>query len=70
MPHESTNFSSSATMVHNDGSSGSGMQQSSHMSSMASMGHHDHGHGFGGSHPSNYSQSQKFNWALKIIYGL
>ncbi|MCD7461880.1 hypothetical protein HAX54_047333 [Datura stramonium] len=65
MPHDSTNFSSSSTtMVHNDGGYGSGMQQSSHahMSSMA-MGHH--GHGYGGTYPSNYSQSQKFNWALK-----
>ncbi|KAL3337286.1 hypothetical protein AABB24_029773 [Solanum stoloniferum] len=52
MPRESTNFSSSATMVHSDGSYGSGMQQSSHASSMVSMGHHDHGHGhgYGGSH--------------------
>ena len=41
MPHESTNFSSSATMVHNEGGYGNEMQQSSHahMSSMA-MGHH------------------------------
>ncbi|XP_059315867.1 uncharacterized protein LOC132066602 [Lycium ferocissimum] len=65
MPHDSTNFSSSTTMAHNDGGYGSGMQQSSHahMSSSMAMGHHGHG----GSHPSGYSQSQKFNWALKNL---
>ncbi|XP_059315866.1 uncharacterized protein LOC132066601 [Lycium ferocissimum] len=65
MPHDSTNFSSSTTMVHNDGGYGSGMQQSSHahMSSMGATGHH--GHGYGGSHPSGYGQSQNFNWAHK-----
>lgn len=61
MPHDSTNFSSSAAMVHSEGGYGGGMQQSSHahMSSMAM------GHGYGGSHPSNYSYNQKLNWALK-----
>ncbi|XP_055806968.1 uncharacterized protein LOC129875742 [Solanum dulcamara] len=70
MPHDSTNFSSSPTMVHSDGGYGGGMQQSSHahMSSM-SMGHHGrvhgHGHGYGGSHQNSYSQ--KTNWALKNL---
>ncbi|KAK4376934.1 hypothetical protein RND71_003230 [Anisodus tanguticus] len=66
MPHDSTNFSSSTTMVHNDGGYGTGMQQSSygHVSPMG-MGHHGHDHGYGGSHRNNYTQSQKFNWALK-----
>ncbi|KAK4376933.1 hypothetical protein RND71_003229 [Anisodus tanguticus] len=72
MPHDLTNFSSSTTMVHNDGGYGTGMQPSSlaHMSSSSmAMGHHGHGHGhgYGGSHPSSYSQSQKFNWALKNL---
>ncbi|KAK4376932.1 hypothetical protein RND71_003228 [Anisodus tanguticus] len=45
MPHDLTNFSSSTTMVHNDGGYGTGMQPSSlaHMSSSSmSMGHHGH----------------------------
>ncbi|KAK4715953.1 hypothetical protein R3W88_014291 [Solanum pinnatisectum] len=75
MPHDSTNFSSSTSMVHNDGGYGSGMNQSSHANmSFMSMGHHGghghgHGHGlgYGGSHQNSYSQSQKVNWALKNL---
>nr|XP_016481650.1 PREDICTED: cold and drought-regulated protein CORA-like [Nicotiana tabacum] len=69
MPHDSTNFSSNTSMVHNDGGYGSGMQQSAHMYSATGMGSPNyHGHGYGGgSHPSQYSQSQKFNWALKDL---
>ncbi|MCD7461879.1 hypothetical protein HAX54_047332 [Datura stramonium] len=68
MPHDSTNFSSSTTMVHSDGGYGSSglMQQSSH-AHMSAMGMGHHGHGYGGSHPINYSQRQKFNWALKNL---
>ncbi|PHU02943.1 hypothetical protein BC332_28194 [Capsicum chinense] len=68
MPHDSTNISSNTTMIHNNGGYGCRMQLYSHahMSSMA-MGHHghSHGHGHASSHPSNYCQSQKFNWVLK-----
>ncbi|XP_009762243.1 uncharacterized protein [Nicotiana sylvestris] len=68
MPHHSANFSSSTNMVHSDGGYGSGMQQSTHMSPAMGMGLTNyHGHGYGGSHPSQYSQSQKFNWALKDL---
>nr|XP_009791007.1 PREDICTED: holotricin-3-like [Nicotiana sylvestris]XP_016444241.1 PREDICTED: holotricin-3-like [Nicotiana tabacum] len=68
MPHDSTNFSSSTSMVHSDGGYGSGMQQSAHTSSTMSMGSTNyHSHGYGGSHPGQYSQSQKFNWALKDL---
>ncbi|CAN4123327.1 unnamed protein product [Withania somnifera] len=63
MPHDSTNYSSSTSMVHSAGGYSNGMQQPSHthMSSMA-MENHGHGHGYGG-----YGQSQKLNWALKNL---
>ncbi|CAN4087824.1 unnamed protein product [Withania somnifera] len=59
IPHDSTNFSTTTSMVHSDGGNGSGMQLSSHahMSSMA-IGHHGHG---------GYSKSQNLNWALNNL---